>query len=647
MSRMIQKLKLSSRHARQAASAFLAVLMIGSVSYIGVKLYDASRAATPGTVYITSASTTVTSGSTISLTVREESGTSPVNSIGFLMRYNPAHLQYVDPVVESGNFPFVGPTSTDEPGIIRVTRGIQGGSVTGDKAVVTLNFKVLATSGTTAVSIDNNKLDTVLYSQGENILQSTAGQTYTISSGTNPTPAPTQPPATVVKNATLSMTPASGSYSKGQTISVDINLATPTQRVQAVQTILNYPANQLQYVDTVQSGAFPIASRSNNTSGTLDLIRSVNGGSPGFQGSTKVVTARFKVIGQSGAIPISFKNIPGNTTSVLSNLNEIFAGLASGARGANYSIAGGSGGGTNPTPAPTSAPAPAPTSPPTNKPGSSPTPARAPAIYRNTVTYTPQSGGSASLDGNNTEVQGEVGLTPVIDESILLENPGDTIIKVEYIIGKKKVATKTSSPFTFNLNTKDYKNGTYTMTIKTYYQSGTVDTSTDKLVVSNPVTLGYIFKHYLGAIIATLLLLPIVAFLIWKFVWPRFFGGGRDRGDGYDSGSYQGYDGYADPNATSNPSVLPESPDPSVISPTSVAPDSAAVYPPQPVVTPAAPQPPENTGVTTFQPGNFETSDQPSAPASPAPVPPAPAYTAPVPTDGSLPTVNPPERRQY
>jgi hypothetical protein len=127
---------------------------------------------------------------------------------------------------------------------------------------------------------------------------------------------------------TLSISPASGSYSQGKTFSVKISVSSPTTAINAVSGTLAFPPDKLQVTSVskaesiltlwVQGPSF------SNPQGTVSFEGVVP--NPGFTGSGGLVaTVNFKVIGTGNAI-IKFNNgsilaNDGEGTNILKNLN--------------------------------------------------------------------------------------------------------------------------------------------------------------------------------------------------------------------------------------------------------------------------------------------------------------------------------------
>jgi len=189
----------SHKNLRRFVSLSLAVIFIGSFSYIGVHNYNASHAATGGNIYIDPASATFAPDSRIILRVMEDSHTAAVTAVHFSLEYDASKLQYVS--LNEGDLGTKLQTSTENPGIIRVARGSLAGSpLSGEHAVVSLTFKVVANSGMAAVNMEADNSFQVSGSQ--NITQSVRGGEYSIgtgavSSGGNTTQQDEQTPVTL------------------------------------------------------------------------------------------------------------------------------------------------------------------------------------------------------------------------------------------------------------------------------------------------------------------------------------------------------------------------------------------------------------------------------------------------------------------
>lgn len=490
---------IKSRTVRRLLSLALALLLIGSVSYLGVKYYRPSSATTAGTLSLSPSSSALTSGSTLSVTINENSGTDPVNAVQASVTYDPGQLQYVS-ISEGGKFPVAAATSTDTPGIIRVGRGVQDQPVTGSNPVVTINFKVLATSGSASLGLDTAYSFIVRSTDNQNILQSVTGASYSVSSTSTSQPV-SGPPV-------FTMSPASGNYAVGSNVAVAVRINSPNTPITTVQPVITYPADKLQYVGVTEGGTFTTIQRTKNVGNTVDVIRGISGGAAGVTGDKPVVTINFKVIAAGGSAGLNFTNVSAAFDN--SGTGQNILNLA-GSAGASYSL---------PTGQTASTPPQAPQNP--GVPTSAPAPAKVVTAPSGSVAVRASSGASVSSANGATTIAGEVAFMPLIDTDVAQANPGDAISKVEYYLGNKLIATKQAPPFDFKLDTNNYRNGNYDLTVKTHYKSGTVDSNTDKLAVSNPVTLTYVFKHHLLTTLAALVMLGALAFVAWRYLIPHF-----------------------------------------------------------------------------------------------------------------------------
>lgn len=628
---------IDSRRVQQGLSFMLAAFLIGSVSFLGVRYYNSSSALTGASMQMTPASGSYAVGSDVSFTIREDSGSIPVNTVQASLTYNASQLQFVS-ITEGGAFPLVAATSTGQPGVIRVARGIQGATRTGDRPIVTVNFKVLA-AGNATVAIDRAFSSIVRASDNQNVLEAATNGTYTLAAAAAPAPAPpaaTPPPPSGTTKPVLNLLPNGGTYAKGATVPVAVRVKSPSAKVTVVRAVVKYPANLLEFQGSADSPTFPTANQLKKVGDTVDFTRGVAGGQSGVTGDNLVITLNFKVIGSAGSMPLTFTGASevydnsGSGTNILDLM---------GSKGTLYGI--GAAGTTPPPPAAGPTPPGATPPPPASN---NPTGGTRPIVRASgALTFTPSKSGSASITAdNNTQISGSVQLDTLPDPDILAANPGDLIVKVEYYLDKKLIATKTESPFTHTFDTKSLKNGSYVMTVKTFYQSGTVDTNTDNLQVKNPVTLSYVMANYGTGILGTVVALAVVAVVAWKFLLPRFLAGREVAA--VPATSPDG--GPAAPLSSSDPSDWAGiAPDPAVIAPNGpgdtstvgadnvLASEQEAAAMTQPiemqnpqVVTPATPPP-----AAPLPPSvNLSSAPAPAGPADPAPapvVPPVPTAT--------------------
>lgn len=504
-----------NRWLRSGVSLIVAALMIGSISYIGVHTYKASHASTVPTIYASPDKGTIASGSILSVTLRADSGSEAVNSVQASLNYDASKLSYSS-ITDSDSYPLVAATSTSTPGVIRIGRGNNDKSLTGDNAIVTINFRVTGTSGTGTITLDKAYSALVRSSDSTDILGNVGTGTYTISSSTagggtvsSPTPQPQSSSNTSVEKPVMTLSPSSGNMQPGSPLSVAIRLNSYNYPVSTAEAIISYPAGQLQYTGVTEGGVYTTKQRTKADPGLIDIIRAIPGGNPGVKGENTIVTLNFKVIGASGPVSLAFTQ--GTAAYDTSGSGQNILNLG-GSKGAGYTI-----GATSSNPI---------TVLPLNNAADKATTA---AIRSNTIStpsqamYVSSGSGkvaisSAQNGSPHTELAGEVQLSPILDPEV---QQAGGIQKVEYFLEGTLVYTAKTSPYTFSFDTKSMRNGVYEMGVKTFLASGIVNTKTDKLHVNNPITMAYVARHYYVSILTTLALLAVLGLLIVKLAIPR------------------------------------------------------------------------------------------------------------------------------
>jgi len=148
----------------------------------GYVLWRTFAAPLPPTIYLTPASQTFGPGTSFSVQVRENSGTTAVNAIQANLSYNPSLLTFVS-ISTTGTAFGVTAQSSGGSGAVNIALGVSGGSpaVTGDQLVATINFTTTTTGGTATVPFTTG---TALVSSTTNTnilpsLSSTAGGSFT------------------------------------------------------------------------------------------------------------------------------------------------------------------------------------------------------------------------------------------------------------------------------------------------------------------------------------------------------------------------------------------------------------------------------------------------------------------------------------
>jgi hypothetical protein len=108
--------------------------------------------ANPIKLYLTAAQSTYNVGDTILVTIREDSLTTAVNSVGVDLSYPAGLLQYQSSSTSGSAFTTTV-QNTGGSGGVHIAVGILAGSNNGDQLIGTVTFTVVA-SGTAAVTFD-------------------------------------------------------------------------------------------------------------------------------------------------------------------------------------------------------------------------------------------------------------------------------------------------------------------------------------------------------------------------------------------------------------------------------------------------------------------------------------------------------------
>lgn len=168
-------------------------------------LFAVPAYAATATLYLSPSSGTVVNGNTLTVEVRENSGTEPVNAVQANMSYPASLLQFVG-ITSSSAFSVVAQNSGGS-GTVQIGRGALP-SVTGDQLVATVQFKALASSGAAAISFTGGS-SVVSANTNTNIMTSYPGGSFSLSApAPAPTPAPSPSPVASKSTSTAKSTPA-------------------------------------------------------------------------------------------------------------------------------------------------------------------------------------------------------------------------------------------------------------------------------------------------------------------------------------------------------------------------------------------------------------------------------------------------------
>lgn len=287
---------------------------------------------------------------------------------------------------------------------------------------------------------------------------------------------------TFAASGSLTLSPSSSTATVGSNLVLTLHENSGTDAAIGVDAVINYPSSQLQFVSASTVSPFSVAPPDSASGGVLQITRGAYSGQTG----DKVVTV------------ITFKVLSAGTASITFNASQSSISPASG----TTDLLTNSPGGTYSLKAPVSS------TPVTPKPTSSqPTPATtAPngSSKSTSVTVTP----SSTNSGTTVPNEGTVAVsTPITVEPATVQTEG--VKKVEYYLNDKLVATKTTAPYAYSVDTTKLKNGTYTLKTKTYYTNGSIKNANQKLLVKNAKS-----KSNTGLIYSALILLVVVSVFI-------------------------------------------------------------------------------------------------------------------------------------
>ncbi|TAH33993.1 hypothetical protein EYC59_04210 [Candidatus Saccharibacteria bacterium] len=262
-------------------------------------------------LYVTPTSGSYGYGATVTVQVYEDSGSTPVNGVQFDMTYPTSELQYVSS--SNSGSPFTATLqNTGGSGTVNIAYGTLSGPVSGAQLVATILFKVVASTGTAAVAFGNNCFVTEA-ATSNNIVSGKTGASYTC-----------------VPGAALTLTPASGSYSNGATVTASLYVDSGTTPINGVEAYLTYPTGQLQFGSISNSGSpFTTLIQQSGGGGNVHLAVGALGGSA--SGSQLAATITFTAVG-TGSANVAFTS--GGLVTQESNGNDILSNTT----GATYTI---------------------------------------------------------------------------------------------------------------------------------------------------------------------------------------------------------------------------------------------------------------------------------------------------------------------
>jgi hypothetical protein len=290
--------------APQILAVIVAVLVV-----VLVGTYVSAKTSGPR-LYLSPATTTVASGDTLKISVRENSHANLVNAVQANLSYNPAQLQFMN-ISGKGSAFVIEAQASGGNGRVLIAQAVQGGSapVSGDQQVATVTFKVLSGTGSGDVSFTAGSA--VVRSQGNTALPvrliptAVHFKTGVSMPAMQPTPSTSPSPTSSAAPggpATIYLDPASGSVASGANLTFEIHENSGSTPVNVVQADYSYSTSQYQFVSiSGSSSAFGLQAQSSGDNGHIVIVRGITPGSTPLSGAQDVATVTLKAIGSGTA----------------------------------------------------------------------------------------------------------------------------------------------------------------------------------------------------------------------------------------------------------------------------------------------------------------------------------------------------------
>ncbi|MDF2460799.1 MAG: Cohesin domain [Candidatus Saccharibacteria bacterium] len=180
---------------------------LSAISLVGLGYYVAVSLAAAASMYLTPASGTYAAGSTLTVTVRINTGGDDVNAVQADLTYPTNKLTFQSVDASASAFDVPAPTSGGN-GAVSIARG-KIGNVTGDVEVAKVKFTVLSSPGSVPITFSNSSA-VVRSSDSVNILANKTGGTYTIPAAATPAPTAANTPTPTLKVTAKTPTPSPG-----------------------------------------------------------------------------------------------------------------------------------------------------------------------------------------------------------------------------------------------------------------------------------------------------------------------------------------------------------------------------------------------------------------------------------------------------
>jgi hypothetical protein len=292
---------------------------------------------------------------------------------------------------------------------------------------------------------------------------------------------------------TISLSPASGSYTVGDTVTVDVYENSGITGINAANIVLSYPQADLQFLsfDATGSGFNYPGSPVSNVGGGGSVTYETNEAGTSLTGNQLVVAINFQVLA-AGTATISVSSSSGLANSSGVDINPALTGssftlsnpVQSGGGGGGGGSTGGGGGSSGGSSGGGSSGSSGGGSVVSHPPAVA-APSNAGSSDNSTpdsVAVTPnQSSTPVTLpDNSNAQVSAPITVSPTQSSAPLA--------KVEYFLNNKLVAVVNHAPYTYKINTNKLRNGKYTLTTKTFYTTGKIALASENLSVKNPLS---------------------------------------------------------------------------------------------------------------------------------------------------------------
>jgi len=163
---------------------FLAIMIVGACLIILSPRQ--AKAAGTATLTLSPSSGTFDSGQNFTVVIHENSGSTDINEATAVLAYDQTKLQYISNDISASNFDVPGDEEGGN-GLVTLALGNDNVNLTGDQVVGSVTFKMLATSGTAAITFSdvpvNGVSSDVRYPGSANLWDDvTTGGTYTVTS---------------------------------------------------------------------------------------------------------------------------------------------------------------------------------------------------------------------------------------------------------------------------------------------------------------------------------------------------------------------------------------------------------------------------------------------------------------------------------